>query len=142
MTSETIDKDMESMFQGNFMDASDIMGKGNVNVVIADVVAPNVDKDATGKVINRAIIAFKGKKKRFIVNKTNLKVIASIYGTKPSEWVDKTITLGVRYLEKAFGQRNVPTVRVIPPADKPLTFGMRRNFGSEKPFTNEPRGES
>jgi len=116
------------------MDASDIMGKGAVTVTITDVVAPNIEKDGTGKTINKAIVAFKGATKRLIMNKTNCKVIALMYGNKPSEWVGKQVTLGVRYLEKAFGQFNVPTVRVIPPPDKPLTFGMRRNFGSETPF--------
>lgn len=135
MTSPTIDRDMADVFQGNFMDASDIMGKGNVTVIIADVVAPKAEKDATGKLIDRAIIAFKSATKRLIANKTNLKIIASMYGNKPSEWVGKPVTLGVRYLEKAFGQANVPTVRVIPPADKPLTFGMRKHFGSETPFS-------
>lgn len=125
------------MFVGNFMDSSDIMDKGPVTVTIADVVAPNKEKDGSGKVINKAILSFEKASKRLIANKTNCKVIAMLYGNKPSLWIGKPITLGVRYLEKAFGQTNVPTVRVIPPDDKPLTFGMRRNFGSEKPFVKQ-----
>lgn len=134
MTSDKIDEEMRDVFVGNFMDSSDIMEKGLVTVKISDVVAPNKEKDGSGKIINKPILSFEKSTKRFIANKTNCKVIAMMYGKKPSLWIGQSITLGVRYLEKAFGQTNVPTVRVIPPDDKPLTFGMRRNFGSDKPF--------
>lgn len=137
MTGTELDEAMRDAFTGKFMDASDIMGKGNVTVTISDVVAPNKEKDASGKVINRAVLSFDKAKKRFVCGKTNLKIIALMYGTKPSEWIGKKITLGVRYLEKAFGQYNVPTVRVIAPDDRPLTFGMRKHYGSETPFSRK-----
>ena len=137
MTSATIDEEMRDLFIGNFMDSSDILAKGNVTVVISDVIAPNKEKDGAGKTINKAILAFEKATKRLIMNKTNCKIVAMMYGQKPSQWIGKPITLCVRYLEKAFGQTNVPVVRVLPPADKPLTFGMRRSFGSDVPFVKD-----
>lgn len=133
-----IDERMASQFEGAFLDASDIMAaKKDVLLTISDVVAPCMEKDATGKVIDKPIIAFKGAKKRMILNKTNAKVIAMMHGKKPSEWLGKEVTLTVRYLEKAFGQKNVPVIRVAPPSDKPLTFGMKSKYGSAVPFTNQ-----
>ena len=137
MTSATIDEDMRDAFTGNFMDATDILQKGKVTVMIADVIAPNKEKDAAGKVINKPILSFEKATKRLIMNKINCKIVALMYGTKASIWVGKPITLCVRYLEKAFGQTNVPVVRVCPPEDKPLTFAMRKHFGSETPFVKQ-----
>jgi hypothetical protein len=129
-----IDKQMESQFSGNFLDASDILNSGDITVTICDVVGPNIERDATKKVIDKAIVAFSGAKKRLILNKTNAKIIRMHHGN-PSEWSGKKITLTVRWLEKAFGQLNVPVIRVVPPSDKPMTFGMRQKFGAETSFT-------
>jgi hypothetical protein len=100
-------------------------------LTIIDVVAPNIEKDSGGKLINKPIISFKGAKKRLILNKINQKIIAMAYGTKPSLWADKKITLTVRILASAFGQVNVPVVRIVPPDGIALTFGMRKHYGAE-----------
>jgi len=131
-----LDESMRSQFEGNFLDASDIMASGDITLTIAGVVGPSAEKDAKGKEIDKAIVSFVGAKKRLILNKTNAKVIAMAHGTKASQWAGKQITLTVRWLEKAFGQFNVPVIRVVPPADKALTFGMRQKYGAAGPFTN------
>ena len=129
-----IDEAMASQFQGAFLDASDLMASGNITLAISDVVAPNAEKDATGKSIDKAIVSFSGAKKRLILNKTNAKVIAMAHGKKPSAWIGQKITLTVRWLEKAFGQSNVPVIRVVPPEGTALTFGMRTKYGREQPY--------
>ena len=131
----SLDEQMASQFTGNFLDASDLMANGNITLEISEVVAPNAEKDAAGKQINKAIVAFKGAKKRLILNKTNAKVIAMAHSKKASEWVGKKITLTVRFLETAFGQKNVPVIRVVPPEGTSLTFGMRSKYGREAPYT-------
>lgn len=134
-----IDVQMADQFTGNFLDASDIMANGNITLTISDVVGPNVDKDATGKTINKAIVAFKGAKKRLILNKTNAKVISMAHGKKPSLWIGKQVTLTVRWLRTAFGQDNVPVVRVVPPDGTSLTFGMRSKYGAATSFAKQER---
>jgi hypothetical protein len=129
-----IDEAMAAQFQGNFLDASDLM-KADQTVTISDVVGPNEEQDSQKKRIDKPILSFAGCKKRLILNKTNSKVIAMAHGKKASEWVGKKITLTVRWLEKAFGQTNVPVVRVVPPEGTALTFGMRQKYGSPKPFS-------
>ena len=121
-------------FTGNFLSAVDL--DKDVTVTIAAVTKPNEEKDASGKVIDKRVLTFTGAKKRLILNQINSKVIALLHGKKSADWVGKPITLTVRYLEKAFGQRNVPVIRVVPSEDHPLTFGMRKNYGSPTPFTD------
>jgi hypothetical protein len=125
---------MREAFTGNFLDSSDLMGKGNVTVTISDVVPPGVEKDAAKKTIDKPIIAFEKTSKRLVLGKVNMKILKMQHGDKASEWIGKKITLCVRYLEKAFGQTNVPTIRLVPDADKPMTFGMRKNYGAEHPY--------
>jgi len=132
-TTPNIDDAMRSMFEGNFLDASDIKSSGDFTVTIESVTAPGADKDATGKTIDKPILAFAKAKKRLIVNRTNAKILAMQLGKKASEWAGKQITLTVRYLDKAFGQRNVPVIRVKADPSQ-LTFGMRKNYGSPTPY--------
>lgn len=128
-----LDDAMRQQFEGNFLDALDVPPNG-ITVEISEVTAPKAEKDNTGKVIDKAILSFKGAKKRLILNKVNSKIIALQHGKKASEWVGKQITLTVRYLEKAFGQRNVPVIRIKPDDSHPMTFGMRKNYGAEQPY--------
>jgi hypothetical protein len=129
-----LDEIVKQQFTGNFIDANDIRERGAIELEVASVSAPGSERDATNKVIDKIVLRFKGAKKALICNKTNLKIIAAQHGTKASQWVGKKVTLTVRYLEKAFGQRNVPVVRVQPTSDGMMTFGMRKNYGAERPF--------
>jgi hypothetical protein len=132
-TSTDLDTEMRAAFEGNFLDASDLSGK-DITVVIESIIAPKKEKDSTGKVIDKTIIAFKGAKKRFIANKTNAKCLSMLFGNKASLWIGKEVTLTTRYLAEAFGQKNVPVVRVKVDADK-LTFGMRKKYGAAESFS-------
>ena len=126
----SLDEAMASQFSGNFLDASDLPKGKTVVVTISDVVAPNVERDATKKMIDKAILSFSGKQKRLILNKTNAKIIKMSHG-EPSNWVGQKITLTVRLLAEAFGQKNVPVIRVVPPPGTNMTFGMRKKYGAE-----------
>jgi len=136
-----IDEGVRSQFEGNFLDATDIPiingDSPGITVEISGVVPPNAEKDNTGKQINKTILSFKGAKKRLIINKVNARVLCQLHGKKASEWVGKKVTLVVRYLEKAFGQFNVPVIRIKADETHPLTFGVRKHYGSEKPYKNE-----
>jgi hypothetical protein len=127
---------MRSAFECDFLDATDIPPAG-FTVTIAAVTPPGTERDKQGKNIDKAIVAFTGAKKRLILNKTNAKIIALAYGKKASEWIGKPVTLTVRYLEKAFGQKNVPVIRIVPDEKHPMTFGMRKNYGAAQPFGGE-----
>lgn len=124
-------------FDGNFLDANDVRSAGDITLEISGVVPPNTEYDAKKKLINRRIVSFKGAKKRLILNTVNSKIIVQLHGDLAQEWVGKKITLTTRWLESAFGQRNVPVIRVVPNSEGDLTFGMRKNYGSPRPFGQE-----
>lgn len=121
-------------FEGNFLDANDVRATGDISLEIAAATPPNTERDSQKKLIDKWIVAFKGAKKRLILNNINAKIIVQLHGDKSKAWVGKRITLTTRWLEKAFGQRNVPVIRVVPASEGDLTFGMRKNYGSPRPF--------
>jgi len=130
-----IDQKMAARFEGAFLDAFDIMAaKKDVTVTISNLVAPGVERDAKKRVIDKAILSFTGASKRLILTKLNEKIVYALHGKAPSKWIGKSITLTVCYLEEAFGEPNVPAIRVVPPPDMPLTFSMRKHYGSPTPW--------
>lgn len=123
----------EQKFTGDFLESADLMQAGKVKVVIEAVIPPGTEKSADGRVIDKPILKFQGSGKRMVCGKTNIRNIKADYGGKVAEWVGKEITLQVRYLERAFGEQNVPTLRIIPTS--PIPFASRKHMGKEQPWT-------
>lgn len=49
---------------------------------------------------SKLVIGFRGKKKQFVVNKTNAKTIAKVLGTEETDdWIGSAITIGPREVE-------------------------------------------
>lgn len=140
-----VDKQVASQFTGNFMTALDILNRGHVSVTICDVVGPHVEKDATKKPIDKTILSFEGKQKRFICGNLSLALIVQQHGPKASQWVGKKILLTVTILDKCFGHKDVPVLRVVPHEGAVMTVGMRKNYGAErngnKPVAEREPGE-
>lgn len=131
---DEIDAAVREALSSDFVDAADLMSRGGTTVEIEKIFKPGSVKNSLGKTINKTVIAFKGAKKRFIVGKTNLKIIAiELQSDKSSQWKGKKITLTVRYLDEAFGQKNVPTVRVKVADESKLSFAMRKHYGTAAP---------
>lgn len=120
-------------FEGDFVESADLMRCPPVTKTIKAVVKPGSEKCANKRVIDRPIIEFEGSSKRFICSKTNERLIKAIYGPKTSEWAGKQVTLMVRYLIEAFGEPDVPTLRIVLPRGIPMPFSVRKWYGSEKP---------
>lgn len=133
MTNQDLDAAC-ARFEGPFLDSSDMMNREPVTLKIKAITPPNEMKAADGRVIDKPIIEFEGARKMLILNKTNQKILKALFGTKASGWIGHPVTIGVRYLKSAFGQKNVPTIRIIPPEGVPIPFGVQKHFGSEKPW--------
>jgi len=67
---------------------------------------------------DEAIVATLVNQKPLILNVTNCKTIARLYGAYIEDWQGKFITLYIDYV-KAFGQTNVEALRVKPEVPKP-----------------------
>ena len=133
--SQELDAKMEQ-YQGDFVESADLMNIPNVTLRIAGVVPPETEKDKAKKLIKRPIISFEKARKRMVIGKTNERILKALLGAKASSWIGKDVTIGVRYLAEAFGQKNVPTLRIIIPPGKPVPFSVQKHYGKETPWTN------
>lgn len=127
---------MEERYEGQFLDALDLPEGVEVPVTIEKVVDPFVEKDSTGKVIKSAILSFKGKVKRLIINKTNYKNLKAMFGREPKNWIGKSIKLQRRYLDAGhgFGVNNTLAIRIIPPIGTPILRSAVAYMGSPTPY--------
>ena len=122
---------MSEQFQGEFIESADIMGSGPITLTIKEVLPRNTVEDSQKRLIDKPILVFEKAAKKFIVNKTNEKILRSRYG---KNWSGNEVTLIVTYLKEAFGELNVPAVRVQEFEGVPLPFSVRRKYGSLKPL--------
>lgn len=110
--------DIRLMFdEKDFLYAFDLDGK-DVTVTIESVKAGELIGDG-GKKSRKPILSFVGAKKKLAVNKTNMKIIAGMYGYKASGWTGKRITLFPTTTK--FGPDTMDCIRVRPvmPKEKP-----------------------
>lgn len=108
--------DYRSMFGAKYIGAWDL-GDKDVTVTIAKVQGEELkNKGGSDK---RPVVYFVGSDKAMVMNKTNAKTVATLYGTKVSAWVGKRITL---YATKTqLGGETVDAIRirpVVPAAEK------------------------
>lgn len=132
----TRDDPLRARYEGKFLDALDLPEGVLVPVVVEAVALPNTEKDARGKVIDLAILAFQGKEKRLILGKTSFKVLKSMFGGDHRAWLGKKIMIQRRYLEaaKCFGVQNGLCIRVVPPVGTPILRSCAQFMGSPHPY--------
>lgn len=96
---------IDEVFSGNFLKAEDLQGK-TVRVTISKVEVKEFDDG------NKIVIAFQGKDKQLVCNKTNSSIIAENLGSRETDdWVGQTISLTVKKVE--FQGKLVPAIRVV-----------------------------
>lgn len=103
--------DYRKMFSSKYVAASDIT-EGDVKLTITEVKKEEVE-NVGGKDIC-PVVYFAETPKGMVLNKTNGKTIAGMYGNEVSNWIGKSIS--VYDSEVQFGREIVPCVRVRPRA--------------------------
>jgi hypothetical protein len=98
-----------------FLYAFDLDGR-DVTVQIESV-RPGEIAGEQGRKTKKPVLSFVGAKKKLAINRTNGKIIASLYGTDTDDWRGKWITLYPT--TTAFGGDTVECIRVRPSAPKP-----------------------
>lgn len=81
-----------------------------------------------GKKSKKPMVKFVGKDKKLALNKTNGKIISSLYGKDTENWVDKWITIYPTTTE--FGGETVDCIRVRPQVPQPRTNGKNARNGN------------
>ena len=108
--------DYRSMYDKNFIGAWDL-AKGDATLTIDKVTQGALPKQGTSKIDKRPIVHFKGTPKTLVLNVTNGKAIAGMYGPIIEQWVGKRISVFATTTQ--FGSNTVECVRVrpkVPPA--------------------------
>ena len=147
MNAAELDDAVTGRFEGDYVEAQELMHATGVKVTIESVIPPGTEKDARRKLIDKPMLVLKGatKNKKMIVGKTNYRILSAIHGKKPSGWVGKDVVIACRYLPKSqgFGQENCPCVRVIPPRGTVIPHSAFLFMGSAKPvMSGETRQEA
>lgn len=102
-------------FPSKYLEANDLKGKDfilTISRIDADMFTDN-----TGHDVRKPILYFQEAKKGLVLNKTNARAIADMYGETIEEWVGKKVTLGTAWVD-AFGKQT-EAIRVRP--------GLRNN---------------
>lgn len=103
------EKSYDVMYPGRFLRSADLDGKV-ITVTIADINAEELEADKNKKK-REYIITFVGKKKAFVLNKTNGFLLFKLFGKNPNEWRGKRVTI---YPTKCrFGPDMVDCIRVF-----------------------------
>jgi hypothetical protein len=94
-----------------WLSAEDLMGRGEVAVTIEKVIEHRNVKFQAGRTKEKAFaVAFVGKQRQLVLNATNRKTLAQMYGAKVADWKGKAITLVVGTTELKGEQ--VPCIRI------------------------------
>lgn len=94
-----------------YMGAWDLEGRETV-VVTIERITIEVLKNNTGKDERKPVAHFKGAQKGMVLNKTNCKTIAALYGPDTDKWVGERVELKVQEVT-AFGGTHA-CLRVVP----------------------------
>ena len=88
---------LNDAYPSRFLTAEDLNGK-DIAVTIASVELEDIGQGHDKS--KKLVISMTGKKKAFVVNKTNAGTIAKVLGTdETEEWVDRQIIIGPREVE-------------------------------------------
>ncbi len=87
---------LNDAFPSAFLKADDLKGN-NVTVTISEVSIEQIGQGAQKD--SKLVLAFRGKEKKLVCNKTNASTIAKLYGDETDNWVGQQIILTPREVE-------------------------------------------
>jgi len=96
-------------YDSDYLEAAHL--DADATLEISEVIARGIKKSKDGKLIDKPILLFKATKRGLVLNKTNAKVIALMFGNKMDSWVGRKITMFPTTC-KAFGSDKTPCIRV------------------------------
>jgi len=127
------------LIPSKYLEAADLQGK-SVAVTIEKIVARVELKNPKGEVDYRPMFALRGKEKGWILNKTNLKLIAQVFGSKADQWIGKTVVIYATRVE-SFG-KTVDAIRVDVDATRARSeLGDAGAKASDEPAHDAETGE-
>ena len=123
------------MSNADILKVDDLLAGGqwrSPKLVIEAVIEPGELKSADGKTVDLPVLRFADKAKLLIINKTNQRLLRLQIGSaNHAEWAGVEISIYAALLADAFGEKNVPAIRIRPPASVPIPMGVRRHLGKD-----------
>ena len=98
-----------NQFDSDYLEAAHL--DGETVLTVAAITPRGQKKSKDGKLIDKPILTFEKVKRGMVLNKTNAKVCALMFGNKMESWVGKQITIMPAVCD-AFGKKNTPCIRV------------------------------
>jgi glutamine synthetase type III len=114
---------IDLLFPSKYAKAADLRGK-NVPVVIERIVPREKLMMQGGKSDQKPVVYLRGKEKGWILNKTNARAIAKVYGPEITAWLGKTVVIMSAEVE-ARGEM-VEAIRVNVEATRKAANGSAR----------------
>ena len=103
-------------FPSKYLSAEDLGDIGTeVTVTIAQVMME--DMQTQGTVERKLMVSFAGASKKLVLNKTNAKAIAYLWGDDTDDWIGKRITLTVQSVQFKSDIVNAIRVKLVKPDD-------------------------
>lgn len=87
---------LQTAYPSRYLSAEDLNGQ-DVTMTIAGVTMETLGQGRDSQ--QKLVASFVGKKKAFVLNKTNAKTIAKLYGDETDGWVGKRITIRAQEVE-------------------------------------------
>lgn len=123
-----------------FLYADDLLRDGQwieATLTIAKFVPANSIKGANGQKVEKDAIGFDGTDKLLVLNATNRRLIKIATGSsKPEGWTGKKVTIYPVTIN-AFGQSEIPCIRIRIGSGQPIPFGVRKFLGHDLTKTHE-----
>ena len=101
---------LSQIFPSKYLKAADI-GDRQVLVTIDAITIEEIDDD--DHAIRKPVVYFQGKEKGLVLNITNGKAIAALYGEETDDWIGREVILYSRMVD--FKGNEVPGLRVKAP---------------------------
>lgn len=109
--------DFRKMFDAPYVGAWDLDGR-DVTLTISRVEAGTITGNS-GRTAKKPIVWFEKTEKGLVLNRTNAKTVAALYGKNTDTWAGKRITLFAT--TTSFGGETVECIRVRPKAPTAAT---------------------
>lgn len=110
--------DYRTYFDARFLGAWDLPPNRDVVVTIASV-APETVRNAANKEAKKPVLTFVARTKGLLLNKTNAKTVATMYGTDTARWIGRQVALYATTTMMA--SEKVECIRIRPAIPKPGT---------------------
>lgn len=110
---------IDEAFPGKYIKASDLQGR-DVPVVITAV---EFEKVGDG---SKPVVYFRNRDRGLVLNKTNARTIAEIYGDETEDWISKEITLWPTRTD--YAGKMMPCIRIRYPNDTKPQNSQQNNL--------------